>query len=258
MNVAASRQITGEFGGQYYTSSSGAWNGDWFKVVAISAAVVTLTTSNVAPASQSISLAQGQEVRGRFSSITVTSGTVVAYNSKAGSVAWKTTTTKAGFVSTDYLDWSAFGAAGSTLPSGSVASSNLGNRSTVSTETEEPLFLMQQGYNWSGNFTPGDNLIYSFNNFNIIVSFRNLISSIGCQISSALIGQYTADMDCYDSGGGLVSTTSISGVSTQNPDGSVAFGGVVVSNPVIKKVVWRLTPPTPKLGKFLINRLLIV
>lgn len=258
MNVAANRQIIGEFGGQYYTSSSGAWNGDWFKVVAISAAVVTLTTSNVAPASQSISLAQGQEVRGRFSSITVTSGTVVAYNSKAGSAAWKTTTTKAGFVSTDYLDWSAVGPVGIEIQSGSMGQSNLGNLCNVSTETSDPLYRSQQGYNWSGNFTPGDNLIYSFNNFNIIASFRNLISSIGCQIAPVILGPYTAEMDCYDSGGGLISTTSISGVSTTNADGSAAFGGIVVSNPVIKKVVWRLTPPTPKLGKFLINRLLIV
>lgn len=258
MNVGANRQLIGEFGGQYYTSSSGAWNGDWFKIVAISAAVVTLTTSNVAPASQSISLAQGQEVRGRFSSITVTSGTVVAYNSKAASVAWQTTTTKAGFVSTDYLDWSAFGSVGSPLPSGSTASSNLGNLSTVSTETEQPLFLMQQGVNWAGNFTTGDKLVYSYDNLNIITSFNKLISSVGCQLQSAALGTYTGAMDCYDNLGNLISSTAISGTSTSAGDGSAAFGGVIFSNPIIKKVVWRLTAPTPKLAKFTINRLLIV
>lgn len=257
MNIASSRQITGEFGGQYYTSSSGIWNGDWFKVVAISSAVVTLTTANMSPSPLALSLVQGQEIRGRFASIQVASGTVVAYNSKAGGVAWKPTTVKAGFASTDYFDWSAFGAPGNILQSGSSEYSFLGNVVTASTESGDPLFLMQQGYNWSGNFTTGDNIAYSFDNFNIIASFRNLISSIGCQIQPGALGSYTADMDCYDSGGGLVSTTSTSGVSTLNADGSAAFGGVIVSNPVIKKVVWRLTGVTPKKGKFSINRLLI-
>lgn len=257
MNVASSRQITGEFGGQYYTSSSGTWNGDWFKVVAISSAVVTLTTANMSPSPLALSLVQGQEIRGRFASIQVVSGTVVAYNSKAGSVAWKPTTVKAGFINTDSFDWSMFGAPGNILQSGSSEYSFLGNVVTASTETGDPLFLSQQGYNWAGNFTTGDNLVYSYDNFNIIASFRNLISSIGCQIQPVILGSYTADMDCYDSGGGLISTTSTSGVSTTNGDGSAAFGGVIVSNPVIKKVVWRLTGATPKKTKFLINRLLI-
>ena len=257
MNVASSRQITGEFGGQYYTSSSGTWNGDWFKVVAISSAVVTLTTANMSPSPLAVSLVQGQEIRGRFASIQVVSGTVVAYNSKAGGVAWKPTTVKAGFANTDSFDWSMFGAPGDFVQSGSSEYSFLGNVVTVSTDEGGPLAMMQQGYNWSGNFTTGDNVAYSYENFNIIASFRNLISSIGCQIQSGALGTYTADMDCYDSGGGLVSTTSTSGISTSNGDGSAAFGGVVVSNPVIKKVVWRLTGATPKKGKFAINRLLI-
>lgn len=257
MNVGATRQLIGEFGGQYYTSSSGAWNGDWFKVVAISSAVVTLTTANMSPSPLAVSLVQGQEIRGRFASIQVASGTVVAYNSKAGGVAWKPTTVKAGFASTDYFDWSRFAGPGSFVNSGSSEYSFLGNVVTVSTETNFAFVISQQSYDWLGNFTIGDNIAYSYNNLNIIASFRNLISSIGCQIQSGALGTYTAAMDCYDSGGSLISTTSISGFSTTSADGSAAFGGVIVSNPVIKKVVWRLTPPTPKLGKFAINRLLI-
>lgn len=258
MNVGANRQITGEFGGQYYTSASGTWNGDWFKVVAVSAAVVTLTTANMPSSPLAISLAQGQEVRGRFDSIQVVSGTVVAYNSKAGLVAWQPTTVKAGFASTDYFDSSVFGLLGALIPSGTSGSSNLGNTVTVATESGDPMFSNQQGYNWFGNFTTGDNGIYSFDNLNIIASFRNLISSVGCQIQSGTLGTYTAAMDCYDVAGGLISTTLISGTSTTAGDGSAAFGGVIVSNPVIKKAVWRLRSPTPKLGKFSINRLLIV
>lgn len=260
MNIGSNRQLSGEYGGQYYTSASGAWNGDWFRIVAVSAAVVTLTTSNVAPASQSITLAQGQEVRGRFSLLQVTSGTVVAYNSKSSGFSWYSTGTKAGFPSTDYLDASFFGSIGTIVQTPAQWTSNLGKQSSArvfnSPDAYSTGLVARQSLNWAGNLLPNEYLLYSYSNDTIEVQFSELISSVGCQLQSSALGTYYFEMQCFGIDGQIILNPTTSGTSNRNADGSAAFLGIACSNKVIKKVRWGLIPPTAKDGKFVINRIL--
>lgn len=264
MNVGATRQLIGEFGGQFYTSSSGAWNGDWFKVVAISSAVVTLTTANMSPSPLAVSLVQGHEIRGRFASITVTSGTVVAYNSKAGSVAWQTTTTKAGFVSTDYLDWSAFGIASQTQVSqGSTSLTNLGNQvdfsyqNTIGNTISVP-YIFIEGTTGNSNFTTGEYALYSAFNEVLKIKLKSPVKSIGCQIQRMFAGGYIGMMSCFDVTDGLIGSVSTSGTyASPYGTGTAPFAGIIVSNPVISTVSFELTSPSSG-NRILINRLLIV
>lgn len=82
MNVGASRQLSGEYGGTYITSASGTVTGDFFELEAYGATVLGAITSNIVNLPSGINLAAGQSIKGVFSSIVVTSGAIVAYKRK--------------------------------------------------------------------------------------------------------------------------------------------------------------------------------
>lgn len=256
MNVGANRQLSGEYGGRYITSATGAVYGNFTKIHAVSASTITITSSNITDAS-SVTLAQGQEFNGRVSALSVSSGAIIAYNARSTSNSFYATTNKASFVSTDYLDWSVFGASGTIVPVASVGASNLGNNCTVSTLYYNSLYRMTQGVNWTGNFTNGDALIYSWGSTEINLSFARLVGSAGCQIQSGTLGTYYARMEAYDSFGSIVGVCTGSGISTTAGDGSALFLGCVNSTQCIKRIDMFLLSPTPKLGKFSVNRVLL-
>lgn len=82
MNVGYSRALLGEHGGLYINDTS-AHGGDFCQITALTATVVNTSTSNISGLT-SFSLSAGQSIVGVFSSITLTSGSVVAYYRKAG------------------------------------------------------------------------------------------------------------------------------------------------------------------------------
>jgi PEP-CTERM motif-containing protein len=87
---------------------------------------------------------------------------------------------------------------------------------------------MQQGPGWSGNFTPGDWLIWNqdINNFTgnagpIGVVFNTPVSAAGAQIQADFFGAFTATI-CDQSG----NCFSEAGNSNGNADGSAIFIGI--------------------------------
>ena len=85
MNIGANRQLSGEYGGLYINDTSAHNNtaGGWCEIRALTATVVASSTSNISGLS-AFSLAAGQTVAGVFTAITLTSGSVIAYNRKHG------------------------------------------------------------------------------------------------------------------------------------------------------------------------------
>ena len=76
--------LSGELGGQYITDTT-AYTGDWICIQAITATTfTTLTSTSITGALASISLAAGATLNGRFSAITLASGSVIAYNRPGG------------------------------------------------------------------------------------------------------------------------------------------------------------------------------
>jgi hypothetical protein len=254
MNVGANRQLSGEYGGRYMTSSTGVVYGNFTKIHAVSASTISITSSNITDAT-SVTLAQGQEFNGRVSALSVSSGAIIAYNATATSTSYTTTTNKAAFVSTDYLDWSAFGVNGTIVQPGQSANSNLGNK--VTNISPEEILRVTQGITWSGNFTNLDELVYSFGQLNISVQFSRKVNSVGFQVQSSDIGTYYAGFEAYDDADILVGSVSSSGTSDRTGSGLAMFLGIVNSNQCIKKVVIHLNPPTTRLNRFAINRLLL-
>jgi PEP-CTERM motif len=89
---------------------------------------------------------------------------------------------------------------------------------------------LDQGNGWSGNFLPGDHLLWNEGAFgqtgiDFGVAFNNLSAGGGAQIQSDFFGPFTATLTAFDSGGNLIGTTVMNGNSTSNADGSAIFIG---------------------------------
>ena len=76
--------LSGELGGQYITGT-GANTGDWICIQAITATTfTTLMSTSITGALASITLAAGATLHGKFTAITLASGSVIAYTRPGG------------------------------------------------------------------------------------------------------------------------------------------------------------------------------
>ena len=83
MNIGSSRQQSGEYGGKYINAASGTVTGSFAELRILETTVLGATTSNITSFPASISLAVGiAPLTGVWTSITVTSGALIAYNRK--------------------------------------------------------------------------------------------------------------------------------------------------------------------------------
>ena len=72
----------GTAGGQVLTSASGATTGHFYAITTLEGSVLAAATVGNVTGLVGVSVSAGLTVFGRWTSITVTSGTVVAYNAK--------------------------------------------------------------------------------------------------------------------------------------------------------------------------------
>jgi cation transporter-like permease len=72
------RNLKGEYGADYYADTS-AHTGDWEAIQALEAAVAALVSTNVAGTLSAVPIPAGAIIFGRFTSITLSSGKVIAY-----------------------------------------------------------------------------------------------------------------------------------------------------------------------------------
>lgn len=84
MNIGAVRGLSGEHGGRYIDPTHGTVTGNWMEIHATQAAILGATVSNIDNMPATISLVAGDRINGVFTSVTVTSGSVIAYNRKYG------------------------------------------------------------------------------------------------------------------------------------------------------------------------------
>ena len=89
---------------------------------------------------------------------------------------------------------------------------------------------LDQGNGWSGNFLPGDHLLWNEGaqfqtGIDIGVLFNNPSFGGGAQIQSDFFGPFTATLTAFDGSGNLIGTTVMAGNSNSNNDGSAIFIG---------------------------------
>jgi len=94
---------------------------------------------------------------------------------------------------------------------------------------------------WFGNFTPGDNILYTAGNGPITLTFSSPVSGVGTQFQQNLYGDFTAQIQLYN-GATLLGTFTEAGDSNGNGDNSAIFLGAIDSTGAdITSAVFSLT-----------------
>ena len=82
MNVGSNRQLAGEFGGKYITAADGTVSGNWMEIHAVSTSIIGSCTSNITNFGAGVTVQAGDSISGVFTSLSLSSGAIVAYNRK--------------------------------------------------------------------------------------------------------------------------------------------------------------------------------
>lgn len=169
----------------------------------------------------------------------------------------------------DSLDWGQLGAPGylSLIPNPFSAQSSGGLRIAGSLPTGQgPLDVLVQcpptGGNPScsvfGNFTPGDNVLFS--NFGslgpLALVFRAPVAGAGMQIEDDAASPFTATIQAFN-GSTLLGTVTELGTDSTRADGSAIFIGVLSSSTNITSIVVSTQDSSGALGALLVNNLSI-
>lgn len=130
-------------------------------------------------------------------------------------------------VDDDTINWAQFGPAFTllTTPENWTSDGGLtGQVGIVGTAVGTQNFeRLDQGNGWSGNFSPGDPLIYGEVAGDIGIEFSQPTYGGGAQIQPNFFGSFTARLTAYDSSFNVVGTTVMAGLSNSNADGSAIF-----------------------------------
>jgi hypothetical protein len=126
----------------------------------------------------------------------------------------------------DSIGWGQLGPTGTVLtPTVTVTSG--GGLTAVVSGAGGTLERLDQEAGWAGNFTQGDQLLWTnLANGPITIIFNTPVSGAGAQIQADDYGDFTATLNVYGAGG-LLESYSLAGTSNGNNDGSAIFLGVL-------------------------------
>jgi PEP-CTERM motif len=160
---------------------------------------------------------------------------------------------------TDTLDWGQLGAPLTIFNSPFTATSAMGDTITGNYAAPGQGEVMQQGNTWFGNFSNGDNLIWTMTgpgNGPLSLASSSGLSEIGAQIQADFFGGFTAEIDAYGMSGNLLGTFTEDGNSNGNGDGSAIFLGVMdTTGANIYSIQYSLTSCVLDCTDFAINQL---
>jgi len=170
-------------------------------------------------------------------------------------------TSRVALAGNDFVDWGQFGVEGTNVPSGSIATSN----STAITATVTNAFgfsRYDQGSGWTGNFAPGDRLLYSQNASDttyvggpVTIDFSTGLFGAGAQIQRNYYGGFVGSIEAFDSTNTFLGFFTLTGVSNGKADNSAIFLGVMDTTADIFRIVFNVTSLDTYPAAFSINQL---
>ena len=167
-------------------------------------------------------------------------------------------TNRAAFGGDDSADWGQLGACMATIPNAFTATSNGGlvGISGNFSGTGPGQVRVQTSCGWSGNFAPGDILIWtnSPGQGPITLTFDAPIVGAGTQIQADFFGPFTAQIEAFSDDTSLGSFTE-DGNSSPAGDNSAIFIGVKDPDGTITSIVFSLTAAAGDPNDFAINKL---
>jgi len=155
----------------------------------------------------------------------------------------------------DYVDWGVLGSAYTVVSNPFTVTSNGGLSMSVS-KPGGPFERRDQGNGWSGNFAPGDHLIWTRDEIGAMtIEFAVPVLGAGAQIQRDAFGSFTGTIQAYDSLNNLLGSFNLTGYSAFSNNNSAIFLGVLDNSPSIKKIVFMTDGGSQD---FAINRLDLV
>lgn len=120
----------------------------------------------------------------------------------------------------DSIDWGQIGTINTTFSTPLFATST-GGINAVVTSAGNQIRLTEQSNGWAGNFTPGEQLLWTnLIGPDITITFGTPVYGVGAQIQADFFGAFTAEVQL--SNGDIF---TLPGNSTSNGDGSAIFLG---------------------------------
>jgi hypothetical protein len=156
----------------------------------------------------------------------------------------------------DFVDWGTLGPVGTSPASFFTWTSNSGLDGTVATVGGAQIFRVDQGNGWSGNFAPGDKLLYAVPTTTVLISFSTPVRGVGAQLQSDMLGGFTITLDALDTGNHLLASFTTTGNSTIDADNSAIFLGLLDDAPTIARIGYVLNfGLNSNVSGFALNRL---
>ena len=151
----------------------------------------------------------------------------------------------------DSVDWGVLGSTFTDVSNPFTVNSGGGVGLTVS-QASGDFQLRQQGNGWSGNFNPGDNVLWTQGGGPMTIMFSQALQGVGAQIQTDYYGAFTAQITVLDSLGNPIASFTEAGNSNSNGDGSAIFLGVTGGG--IYGITYSMVSGN-QLGDFAINTL---
>jgi hypothetical protein len=141
-------------------------------------------------------------------------------------------------VGTDSVTWLQLGSSNTGIPNpfGFLTTSGVSGVGAFASSGDQQVRAQNDG--WSGNFAPGDVVVWTNGNGPLTLSFGQGYSQIGAQIQADYFGAFTAQI-CDVNG-----CFSESGDSTSNGDNSAIYIGVATGEAPIDWATFSLTAAT--------------
>jgi hypothetical protein len=164
--------------------------------------------------------------------------------------------TRAAIGANDLIDWSGIGPDFTVAPNPFSISSNGGLGASVS-QAGGAFVRLTQDSSVGGNFGPGDAVLFTGgNNGPVTIEFATPVFAAGAQFQTDFIGDYTARIEAFDAGGGLLGSFDFAGVSGSSfpGDNTAVFAGVSNPSAVIKSIRYTGLTAVSSPNQFVINQ----
>jgi len=136
----------------------------------------------------------------------------------------------AGMTVTDTINWGAIGPDGTMTASSFNIQTTGGATVTVSNLHLDigSMFRQEQSGSWSGNFSPGDALLFVCGeDAPLTLAFAAPVAAVGANIQGDEYGPFEGTISVYGIGNNLLGSYTLAGDSNGDGDGSAIFLGMV-------------------------------
>jgi hypothetical protein len=163
-------------------------------------------------------------------------------------------TSRGALAGNDFIDWGVLGVEYTGVPSGTTALSN-SSAITATISNAGGFTRYNQSSGWSGNFAPGDKLIYNNLDGPMTIDFSTALFGAGAQIQRAYFGGFIGFIEAFDATNTSLGSFTLAGVSSYAADNSAIFLGVMDTTADIARIVFDVSSPDGLPTAFAINQL---